>query len=37
VSFTCPEARDADEPGGAYSTYAAPVITTDMDATITCM
>jgi hypothetical protein len=36
VSFTCPAARDADEPGGGYSTYAAPAITTDMAATITC-
>jgi hypothetical protein len=37
VMFTCPEPRDADEPGGAYSTYAAPAIPTDATASITCM
>lgn len=37
VAFVCPEARDADEPGGGYSTYAGPMLTTDPEATIICM
>lgn len=37
VAFACPEPRDADEPGGAYSTYTAPEITSDPAATITCV
>jgi hypothetical protein len=37
VVFACPEARDADEPGGAYSSFAGSVITSDPVAPITCM
>ena len=36
VSFTCPVARDATEPGGRYSLYLAPVVDGDPPATITC-
>ncbi len=36
VSFTCPAARDAAEPGGAVALYTAPVLTGDAAATVTC-
>jgi hypothetical protein len=36
VSFTCPLPRDADEPGGAYAAYAAPLLDEDQLAPISC-
>jgi len=36
VSFTCPAARDASEPGGRYSLYFASVVDGDPAAIITC-
>jgi hypothetical protein len=36
VTFTCPEARSASEPGGLYSLYTAPVLPTDSSARVTC-
>lgn len=36
LSFTCPSPRDADEPGGAYSTFATPAHGADPAGTITC-
>jgi Lysyl oxidase len=36
VSFTCPEARDSEEPGGTYSLYVAPVVPSEGSATVTC-
>jgi hypothetical protein len=35
--FTCPPARSATEPGGAYSLYAAPVFGDDVTQTVTCV
>lgn len=37
LAFTCPSPRDAQEPGGAYATYAAPAHGADAPGTITCM
>ncbi|HTL34485.1 MAG TPA: lysyl oxidase family protein, partial [Kofleriaceae bacterium] len=36
VSFTCPAARDASEPGGRYSLYFASAVDGDPAATVTC-
>jgi hypothetical protein len=36
LSFTCPAARDASEPGGSYSLYVAPVSPTDSVANVRC-
>lgn len=36
LSFTCPFARDAQEPGGAYALYTAPVYSQDEPAAVTC-
>lgn len=37
LAFTCPGARDDQEPGGSYSTYAGPVLLDDASVMITCM
>lgn len=36
VSFTCPAARDASEPGGGYSVYAGPLVAGDGEASVSC-
>lgn len=36
VSFDCPFARDAEEPGGAFALYTAPVYGQDEPAAVTC-
>ena len=36
VTFTCPFARDDQEPGGAYALYTAPVYGQDEPAAVTC-
>jgi hypothetical protein len=36
VELTCPAARDATEPGGAYSIFTAPSFEADGAATVTC-
>jgi hypothetical protein len=36
VDFTCPAARDASEPGGAYGFFTAPVLPTDANRAVTC-
>jgi hypothetical protein len=36
VSFVCPDARDADEPGGSYSLYVAAVNPSKPAASVTC-
>ena len=36
VSFTCPAARDANEPGGGYALYTGAVFTDDAAAAVTC-
>ena len=36
VTFKCPEARSASEPGGLYSIYVAPVLPTDEAAPVRC-
>lgn len=36
VSFTCPKARDASEPGGSYALYTGPSYPSDAAAAITC-
>jgi hypothetical protein len=36
VSFTCPAARDASEPGGTFSAYVAPVLPTDAPVRVLC-
>ncbi len=36
VTFKCPEARDADEPGGAYTVYSAPTYPDDPAQPIAC-
>jgi hypothetical protein len=36
VSFTCPAARDAGEPGGSYGYFTAPVLPTDANRAVTC-
>jgi hypothetical protein len=36
ISFVCPEARDADEPGGTYSMYVAAVNATEPGTTVSC-
>jgi hypothetical protein len=36
VELTCPAQRDATEPSGAYSMYAAPLYGADAPATVTC-
>jgi len=37
VSLTCPTARDATEPGGALTLYAAPVLPSDAAQAVTCV
>ncbi len=37
VAFTCPTPRDADEPGGAYSSWYGPAIPSDPSTSITCI
>jgi hypothetical protein len=36
ITFTCPAARDATEPGGGYALYTGPIFTDDMAQTVTC-
>ena len=36
VSFTCPGARDATEPGGSYSIFTAPAYPGDPGQIVTC-
>ncbi len=36
LSFPCPEARDAGEPGGTYSFYVAPLLSTQALAHVSC-
>lgn len=36
LSFTCPAARDANEPGGLYTLYSAPLVEEDAAAPIAC-
>ena len=36
VDFTCPAARDANEPGGGYGYFTAPVLATDANRSVTC-
>ncbi|MBK7864923.1 MAG: hypothetical protein IPJ65_41265 [Archangiaceae bacterium] len=36
VTFTCPAARDATEPGGRYALYTAPVVDGDATSQVTC-
>jgi hypothetical protein len=36
VSFTCPAARDTDEPGGHYALYTAPILEGENTQPITC-
>lgn len=36
VSFTCPFARDAQEPGGGYALYTAPLLPGDSPAAVSC-
>jgi hypothetical protein len=36
VTFTCPDPRDASEPGGAYAIYTAPVWGPDGATAVTC-
>jgi hypothetical protein len=36
ITFTCPAARDATEPGGKYALYAGPLYPDDPSATVTC-
>jgi hypothetical protein len=36
VSFTCPAARSAGEPGGTFGYYGSPVLPTQGSAAITC-
>ncbi|MGH2536940.1 MAG: lysyl oxidase family protein [Candidatus Promineifilaceae bacterium] len=36
LSFTCPAARDGDEPGGRYSLYFAPVFPADPAQAVSC-
>lgn len=37
LTFTCPPMRDADEPGGQYALYTAPVWEKDGTQTVTCV
>jgi len=36
VDFTCPAARDENEPGGGYGYFTAPVLPTDASRSVTC-
>jgi hypothetical protein len=36
VTFDCPEARDADEPGGRFALYLAPLLDGDALGTVEC-
>jgi hypothetical protein len=36
VTFTCPNARDANEPGGGYALYTGALFPDDMAQTVTC-
>ncbi len=36
VSFTCPAARDAGEPGGSFAAYVAPILPADAPVRVTC-
>lgn len=36
LTFTCPTSRDANEPGGKYSLYQAPVVDGDLDSPVIC-
>jgi len=36
VSFTCPGARDANEPGGGYALYTGPIFPDDPAQTVSC-
>jgi Lysyl oxidase len=36
VDFTCPAARDVDEPGGSYGYFTASVLPTDANRAVTC-
>ena len=36
ISFTCPLLRDANEPGGDYSLYTAPLFTGDGEKVVSC-
>jgi hypothetical protein len=37
VTFTCPEARDNFEPGGAYAVYGMPFVSNGTAQPITCV
>lgn len=37
ISFTCPVARDAAEPGGGYALYTAPVLEQDTAERVSCV
>jgi hypothetical protein len=37
VTFICPKARDATEPGGSYAVYTGPSFTEDEAAKVTCV
>jgi hypothetical protein len=37
LTFTCPAARDASEPGGHYSLYTAPTFNGDASTAVTCI
>jgi hypothetical protein len=37
LTFTCPDERDAEEPGGLYALYFAPTWTEDAEAPVTCV